>query len=358
MGRDKFYRNLTVVLITMTAIAILYEGRSLLSPVATALVIAYILYPLVDKASRIGIPKGPVIFGIFVVMLAVIIEGVYWVIPAVKHEVVAISSKGDRQKQSKLIDVCVKVSRQMRDYGMINREVDPEKLGQMMKDTIQIQSVKMLNSLPEVAKETFQFLLIFLFVLVFALKDGDKLYKAIVRCIPNALFEPGLFMLKKTTDLFGYYIRGLIIENGILGLVSFLMLLVVSYFTPLTVPLSLAIALGIAITNPIRIIGPIAGGVIAVLLVLTTSADFTALLGVVIVVSIAQLVENALIFPLVMQEQMDLHPVICLLSIFIGGIIAGVLGMILSIPVAAGVKVIYHIATGEMKRFDMSPDIG
>ena len=77
------------------------------------------------------------------------------------------------------------------------------------------------------------------------------------------------------------------------------------------------------------------------------------MLGVAIVAIVTQILDNMLVLPLVMREQVQIHPVICLLGVLTGGIIGGVLGMILAIPAIGGIKVIWRVFTIEMKKFNL-----
>ena len=199
-----------------------------------------------------------------------------------------------------------------------------------------------------------------------ALLDGDKFYKGLLSLIPNTYIEPGIFMLRKTIDMWGYYLRGLIVENLIMFFVSFLLLLILKVFVEISFIMALSIAVIIAVTNVVRIVGPALGACIGVILVLA-SLDVGAVedveaarrnlmqtsFGVLCIVAFVQLLDSVVILPLVMRDQVNIHPVICLLGIFLGGVIGGIVGMILAVPFIAGAKVIYRVLTVEMKRFDM-----
>ena len=355
MRSDKFYRNLCVTLAVGAGIAVLYTARSLLTPVVTALVVAYVFYPLVHRAANLGFPKGAVISVILLALLGGLFYGSYSVIPAVQGEFNVLTSH-EQKSQSQLVKIFMNVSEELRKYGIIKQEIDPVHVTHLMRQWLKTQSALLLQSLGDIAREAFQFLLIFLFVLIFALKDGDELKRTLIGFIPNAVFEPGVFMLHKTTILFGCYLRGLVLENVILAIITFLMLVVLTFFTPLTIAMSLLITIVITLGNVIRVVGPIIGLVVSAVLVLTTSADLVALVGVCAIDLIGQILDTAILLPMIMQDQMDLNPVVCLLAVLVGGILAGILGMMLAIPVTGGIKVMYHIITVEMKKFNMDPE--
>ncbi len=361
MKEDRFYRNFLIVVGTVIGVGIIYQGRNLLSPVFSALLIAYIIYPIVLYAQKIGIPKGMTIIVIFITILGLITQMGSTVIPAVNREVRVLSNPSlykdvYKDVDSRLIKIGKDLSRQLRQFGLIRKTWKNEQIIKEFSRWIAEQSTFLLTSIGGIAKKTGQFLMIFFFVLVFALLDGDKFYKTTVQMLPNSLFEPGLFILKKTIDLLGYYLRGIVIENLILGAISFVLLLLLSLISPLSFVLALVISIIIAITNVIRIIGPIIGAIIGVLLVLITTTDFIAMLGIVGVVLIVQLLDNVLILPLVMKEQVKIHPVFCVLGVLLGGQLAGGLGMIVAIPTLGSIKVIYRILAIEIKKFNMDPE--
>ena len=360
MKNDRFYRNLFILFLTLISLGIVYQVRMLLTPVLSALLVAYIFYPIIVAASRIGIPKVVTILIIFLSFLGSIVYVGSTLIPEIKHEV-KVLSKPELYKdeaQSRLMNIGKDLSSQLGKLGIIEMQWNDEEIINVVSEWIAEQSTFLLRSIGEFATEAGQFLIIFFFVLVFALLDGDKFYKAFVAMIPNSFFEPGLFILKKTTDLLGYYLRGIVIENIILGIISVFLLSILSFFTSLSFVLVLVISIMIAITNVIRIIGPIIGAVTGILLVLITSTDFIVMLGILAIAIIVQLLDNVLILPLVMKEQVKIHPAFCVIGVLMGGILAGILGMILAIPVIGSLKVIYRILAIEMKKFNMEPEAG
>ncbi|MFT5130363.1 MAG: putative PurR-regulated permease PerM [Rhodothermales bacterium] len=454
MKADRFYRHFFFALIAVVAIIILYQARSLLTPVLTGLLVAYILYPVITFATKVGIRKGFAIFVLFVGISLGLFYSAVILIPAVHQQVKALvvgffefippadlpeSAQGEsgsilevagedisvadsvtpfegsvdassptspalaaappvttpaavpslladvtdgivddsvgvaagplsawqqRVIDSPIVAKIVSFSATLHQHGIVKQPLQPRQIiatlsgwvgaGLLLPAVQQWDTV--VASIGGVAKDAVQFLLIALMVLIFALLDGPKINKGAMQLIPNSIYEPGAFILRKTTDMFGYYLRGLIVENLIMGIISLLMLVVVCFISELTFVMALVIALIIGLTNVIRIIGPFVGAGVGLLLVLVTSTDPVAMLGILIVVSIVQLIDSLVILPLVMKEQVQIHPVFCVLGILVGGAIGGVMGMILAIPVMGGIKVAYRILSVEMKKFNMDPE--
>lgn len=351
MNQDHFGRNLVIVILTIAGFLILYQVRTLITPVVAGLLVAYVLYPLITSAHRVGIPKGITITMLFIVMIAGLALSSYRLLPAIKQELELISTPNDAlvKSESKLVSLGLRLSQQLKAKGFIKEEWRVAHIRQF-STWLAGRSAFLLKVFSDFVRATGQFLLIFLFILVSALLDGEKIYKATIQLIPNTFFEPGVFILHKSLELMGYYLRGLVVENILIGGIAFILLALLCPFTSLTITTALIIALIIAFTNVIRIIGPIIGIVVSILILLSSHADIGAALGILGIGLLVQLLDNVLILPLVMKEQVDIHPAMCLLGVLTGGLLAGIMGMILAIPVIGGIKVIYRVLTVEMKQ--------
>jgi predicted PurR-regulated permease PerM len=103
-------------------------------------------------------------------------------------------------------------------------------------------------------------------------------------------------------------------------------------------PAALLLALIAAITEAIPIVGPLIGAVPAVLIATTISPE-TVLLTVGIYV-VLQLIEGNVLVPIIMRNSVGLSPFLVLVSLLLGGAVAGVLGAIVAVPVVAGITVV------------------
>lgn len=328
------------------SVHILYQVRNLITPIIAALLVAYVLYPIVRQAKRIGVPVSATVAGLFLVLALAIGMLLYSIVPSVRAEILALYEPG---RESRTVAAIENVARQLNELGLVSdqaaREAAPA-IGEWIKASGQ----NLLALLGDIAGQTGQFLMIFFFVLTFALLDGDGIYQGTVQMIPNSFFEPGLFILHKSMEMLGNYMRGLVVENAILGAVSVVLLAALCPFTPMTIPVAIAIAIIIALTNVIRVIGPFIGAAIGVLLVMVTNADLWSAAGVIGVCTIVQTLDNTVILPLIMQGQINIHPVICMLGVLAGGMVAGIMGMALAIPVIGCAKIVYRVMSVEMKQ--------
>ena len=131
------------------------------------------------------------------------------------------------------------------------------------------------------------------------------------------------------------YVVGLLIETACVAALNSagLLLLGVQY----------AILLGImaAILNLIPYIGGLVATLLAVLVASTNQPDWSTLLGVVGVFLVVQFVDNNVLVPLIVASKVRVNALVSIVGVLVGGALAGVSGMFLSIPAIAIMKVIF-----------------
>ena len=88
------------------------------------------------------------------------------------------------------------------------------------------------------------------------------------------------------------------------------------------------------------IIGPILAAIPAVLLALTAGPE--AALAALVLYTLVQQLENNLLVPKIQGDAVELHPSAVMIALVIGGAIAGLLGAILALPIAAGARSVFR----------------
>lgn len=101
----------------------------------------------------------------------------------------------------------------------------------------------------------------------------------------------------------------------------------------------------IAISDLIPYIGPIVGGAPAVIVALTISSKFATFILIIII--LAQFVENNITKPYIMKNAIELHPLEGLIGITVGGALLGFLGLILSPIIITGIKIYINLKKEE-----------
>lgn len=107
------------------------------------------------------------------------------------------------------------------------------------------------------------------------------------------------------------------------------------------VPMAFTLSVITFICGFIPIVGAVVAGTLAVLVALV-SLGFTEALIVLAIVIVVQQLEGNVLSPMLQSRAMDLHPVIVLISVTVGGGLFGLVGAFLAVPVAAMIAVAYR----------------
>ncbi len=174
------------------------------------------------------------------------------------------------------------------------------------------------------------------FIVFFLMRDGREFKKAFVGIMPNRYFEFTLYLIYKLNTQIGNYLRGQLIDAAIVGILSVfaLWLLGVKYFFIIGVFAGLA--------NLIPYFGPIIGAALAVLVSILQTGSFHMALYVIVAFTVIKFIDDFIIQPTVVAKSVHMHPLTVLLSVLIGGKVFGILGMLLSVPIVAFIKVVAH----------------
>ncbi|MFA4917733.1 MAG: AI-2E family transporter [Thermodesulfovibrionales bacterium] len=172
------------------------------------------------------------------------------------------------------------------------------------------------------------------FIVFFLMKDGREFKRAFVGIMPNRYFEFSLYLLYKLNAQVGNFLRGQFIDAAIVGLLAVLALWLIGikYF--------FLIGLFTGIANLIPYFGPIAGAALAIIVSVLQTGGFEMALYVILAFTVIKLLDDAVVQPVVVAKSVDMNPLTVLLVILVGGKLFGVLGMLLSVPIAGFIKVV------------------
>lgn len=180
------------------------------------------------------------------------------------------------------------------------------------------------------------------FVLAFvigfwALKDLPKVRVELMALIGEHRRGEADMILETVLRVLGGYVRGQLMISAVTGVLVWIGLAIVG------VPYALVLGLSTGILNVVPYLGPFVGALIAGIVGLFVS-PMTGLLAVVVILA-AQQLTDVFVTPRVMSSQVDLHPLLVIFSLLLGGTLFGFWGLILAIPIAAigkGLFVYYY----------------
>jgi len=165
-------------------------------------------------------------------------------------------------------------------------------------------------------------------LLFFFLRDGERMWRWLAGLFRGRRQRHVLDLGSRTWEALEAYLRGIAIVAvfDTISIGATLLLIGV----PLVLPLMVLTFLGAFVP----IVGAAAAGLVAVLIALVAKGPVAALLVLVAVATIQQ-IEGNLLYPVVVGRRIHLHPVATLVAFGVGATVAGVLGALLSVPVAA-----------------------
>jgi len=159
------------------------------------------------------------------------------------------------------------------------------------------------------------------------LKDLDAIKREVVLLAGPKRRDEAAVISGKVSNVLGGYLRGQAVVSAATAV------LVTIGLSAFGVPYALVLGLLAGVLNIIPWFGPLVAEVIAA--IAAAFVDPWLALAAVLVIAGAQQVTDIFITPRVMSEQVDLHPLLVIFSLLAGAALAGFMGMLLAIPVAA-----------------------
>lgn len=176
-------------------------------------------------------------------------------------------------------------------------------------------------------------LIVTLLLTFFFLKDGGRIWDWIAGLLAGDHRREANELGSRVFTALSGYVRGIALVGLVDAILIGVALLIVG--VPLVVPLMLLTFLAAFVP----LIGAFLAGLAAVLIALVSQGVVAALiiLGAIIVV---QQVEGHVLYPVLMSRTVHLHPVVIVLGLALGGVVAGIIGVFLAVPVAGVISTV------------------
>jgi predicted PurR-regulated permease PerM len=166
------------------------------------------------------------------------------------------------------------------------------------------------------------------FILFFFLKDGGRMWAFCIQRLEGRQLAKTRLAGIRAIEVLGGYVRG----TAIVAMVD--AVLIGAALVVLRIPLALPLAVIVFIGAFIPVIGATATGILAAGVALMTNGPLAALVLIVVIFVVNQL-EGNLLQPLIMGRTLSIHPMVVLLVLAAGAVLAGVIGAILAVPLTA-----------------------
>ncbi|MEO7216538.1 AI-2E family transporter [Mucilaginibacter sp.] len=142
--------------------------------------------------------------------------------------------------------------------------------------------------------------------------------------------------VRQTEKMVKSYLIGLLIQ------ISYIIILLGGSLWLFGIQNALLIGIIFAFLNLIPYLGALIGNILGVLLTLASSDSITDVLVVLGAITAVQLLDNNILMPRVVGSQVKINPLVSIVGIIIGGVMAGLSGMFLAMPVLSILKIVFE----------------
>ena len=307
-------------------------------PVAFGAGLVFLLEPAVKGFERIRVPRWLGTILSFLVLLALILAAVALVLPTVREQAGELATK--------LPDLYMSAIDWAREFGAnvgvdIDDLLSQESIELWLNDPANQETIQNLligfgagaGTLLRGVTESIAIVVLAPVLAIYILIDLDRFKRGSLDLTPPKLRDETAFVAGQVGTALGSFVRGQLLVAVIVGIASSIGMWLID------LPFWLIIGILAGFLNLIPFLGPIVGGAVAVLVALLNGDPSQAIWAVVIFVVIQQ-VDNHLITPLVQRARVNLSPLVIVLALIIGGSIAGLLGVLVAVPITAALRII------------------
>lgn len=298
-------------------------------PFGVAAFIAYLLNPLVQLLHKNGLEKWLSVLIIYILFFTGVGYLLYKGVPVFVQQLRGLSaSLPDLVKQYD--EWALDIEKRTRSWPLgIHEQID--NMFAVINVGLKSIAERILNIIFWIIEKFFLLLLI-PFIAFYMIKDMEDIKRFFWYWVPRRKREETRIVVESITDSLGNYLRGQFIVCCLIGAAS------AFFFWLIRLKFPLLLGFIVGATNVIPYFGPFIGAIPAVLIALTMSGKMAIFVAAIIF--ILQFLEGNILSPLIVGKSLRMHPLAIIFSILIGGEVAGVLGLILAVPIAAVIKTI------------------
>ncbi|MFD0888716.1 AI-2E family transporter [Streptosporangium algeriense] len=328
LARNPFLIGLTGGLGVLTAWALaqaLITARSVIVLIVVAMFLAVGLNPAVEALQRRRMPRRGAISIVFGgVILFFVLFGLA-IVPPVSREVASFVGAVPGYVRELLANPTLRALDS--DYQILTR------IGDYVTNGGLAQAVAGgLVGAGAVVFDTFFSGFTLLVLTLYFLGSLSSIKDYLFRLVPSSRRERTRALGDEILGGIGGYVAGNLLISVIAGVTTWVFLAV------LNMPYALALALVVAVTDLIPLVGATIGAVLVTLVALLQSWTLGVACGIFFL--IYQQVENYLIYPRVMKRSVDVAPAVTVIAALFGGALMGIVGALLAIPVAAAIALL------------------
>jgi len=307
------------ILVILGITALLWQLRELVLIIVTSIVLASATEPGIRFFTKLKLPR---VFSVLVVYMAVIglfVGIIYAFVPVLLQETSGLLK--DMPTLTEALESDTAVS------ALLPTGVNISGLQSTLGEYITMYSSNAFAFLNMVFGGVFTFVLIIIFSFYFAVEESNM--RDFIRIIaPKKSEKYAIDLLKRSQRKVGRWMQGQLLSGLIIGMLTYLGLTIIG------VKYALLLSAIVVLFGLIPVFGIILATIPAVAIGFVTGGTTMALLVLALYLIIQQF-EGNLIYPLIVTRIVGVPPLMVMLALIVGAQLAGFLGILLSVPLAA-----------------------
>ncbi|MFK4071268.1 AI-2E family transporter [Streptomyces sp. NPDC029674] len=288
-----------------------------------ALLITALLQPTVARLRNLGLPRG-LATAVTAILGFVIMGLVGWF---VVWQVMENADELSRQVQDGIEDL----RKWLLNSPFHVTEDQINDIAKSLRDAVGANTEELTSAGLEgvtVIVETLTGILLAMFSTLFLLYDGKRIWQWFLKLVP-AQARPGIAGAgPRAWRTLTAYVRGTVI----VAMIDAIFIGLGIYF--LGVPMAVPLAVIIFLASFVPLVGAVVSGALAVVVALVTQGVFTAVMALAVVLAVQQ-IEGHILQPFILGRAVRVHPLAVILSVAAGGMVAGIGGAVVAVPLVA-----------------------
>ena len=315
-------RTALVAVVTLAAVWLFLELWQVLLVVVVGLMLVGMLNPFVERLERRGLRRGHAILTVFGALSVLVIGFLALLIPRLVSQIGELiehfpEAQGRLAKQ-------LEASKLTAPLASSARSVHVDALAERAKDYGIMYGPR--------AVEVIAYTATAFFIALYVIIDRDRMRGALFALVPRAFHVRLSRVLMNLEIIVGGYMRGQAITSALMAGFTFVVLTVAG------VPNALALALFAGVADVLPYVGALLACGPAFLAAL--SQGTTTAIIVLAILGAYQEFESRVIVPRIYGKVLRLPAATVMISLLVGGKLLGVLGALLALPIAAGIRMI------------------
>lgn len=323
-----------------------YLLKPILAPFLIGILCAYLGDPLADRLEALGLGRMSAVSVVFVVMTSLLVLFIILLVPLLGRQ---LDSLIGRLPQTMEWFQTVALPWLGNTFNIPQYELPLDEAKSIIANHWQKAGNVAKIIMQSVTSSSIAFLgwfanLILIPVVAFyLLRDWDVMMERIRDVLPRRIEPTVVHLAGECDDVLSAFLRGQLLIMFLLGVIYTIGLLIVG------IDLALLLGMIAGLASVVPYMGFIIGITAASIAAMVQFGDWVHLLGVFAVFGVGQALEGMILTPLLVGDRIGLHPVAVIFAILAGGQLAGFVGVLLALPVAAVIMVLLRHMHTEYK---------